>query len=137
MVKSIHPFIYGPWSFSQLSLQIPASSFRYLRIRVKGRRSPLHNFCHLTSSFHFIKPSARKCSTSVENLLLNKLSRIKPSKLISFLTDNEDLIKQQPDATNSSDSDPDLSPSPRPQTDGPRPSGGSIPRTLINPPASF
>ncbi|GBN12541.1 hypothetical protein AVEN_139766-1, partial [Araneus ventricosus] len=45
-------------------------------------------------------------------------SRIKIPKLISFLTDNEDFIKQQPDSTSSSDSDPDYSPSSRPQTDG-------------------
>ncbi|GBN14460.1 hypothetical protein AVEN_177566-1 [Araneus ventricosus] len=64
-------------------------------------------------------------STLMEKLL-NKLSRIKIAKLISFLTENEDLIKQQPDAISSSDSD---SPSPRPQTDGPRPSRGSISRT--------
>ncbi|GBN85783.1 hypothetical protein AVEN_125836-1, partial [Araneus ventricosus] len=50
---------------------------------------------------------------------------------------NENLTKQQPDATSSSDSDPDFSPSPRPQTDGPRPSRGPIPRTLISPPTSF
>ncbi|GBM91372.1 hypothetical protein AVEN_86498-1 [Araneus ventricosus] len=63
----------------------------------KGRPSPLVPSCPLTSSFH---------------LLLNKLSRIKIAKLISFHTDNEDLIKQQPDATSLSDSDPDFSPSP-------------------------
>ncbi|GBO07339.1 hypothetical protein AVEN_125920-1 [Araneus ventricosus] len=57
--------------------------------------------------------------------------------MISFLTDNEDLIKQQPVTTSSSDSDPDISPSPRPQTDGPRSSRGPIPRTLIRPPTSF
>ncbi|GBL86916.1 hypothetical protein AVEN_218661-1 [Araneus ventricosus] len=43
-------------------------------------------------------------------------SRIKIAKLISFLTENENLIKQKPDATSSSDSDPDFSPSPRPRT---------------------
>ncbi|GBM04924.1 hypothetical protein AVEN_126078-1 [Araneus ventricosus] len=48
--------------------------------------------------------------------------------------ENENLIKQPPDATSSSDSDPDFSPSPRHQTFGLRPSGRSIPRTLISPP---
>ncbi|GBL72186.1 hypothetical protein AVEN_115171-1 [Araneus ventricosus] len=46
-------------------------------------------------------------------------------------------MKQPPDATSSSDSDPDFSPSPRPQTYGLRPSRGSIPRTLISPPTTF
>ncbi|GBN03184.1 hypothetical protein AVEN_46070-1, partial [Araneus ventricosus] len=52
------------------------------------------------------------------------------------LTENENLIKQPPDTTISFDSDPDFSPSPRPQTYGLRPSRGSIPRTLIRPPTS-
>ncbi|GBN84294.1 hypothetical protein AVEN_16614-1 [Araneus ventricosus] len=55
---------------------------------------------------------------------------------IPFLTENENLIKQPPDATSSSDSDPDFPPSPRPQTHGLRPSRGSIPRTLFSPPTS-
>ncbi|GBN68662.1 hypothetical protein AVEN_228966-1 [Araneus ventricosus] len=58
------------------------------------------------------------------------------AKLVSFLTENENLIKQQPDATSSSDSDPDFSPSPRPQTCEQRPSRGATPRTLISPPTS-
>ncbi|GBN88467.1 hypothetical protein AVEN_153714-1 [Araneus ventricosus] len=72
-----------------------------------------------------------------KNLLLNKLSRIKIAKLIYSLTENENLMKQQLDVTSSTDSDPDFSPSPIPQTDGPRPSRGSIPRTLISRPTSF
>ncbi|GBO27738.1 hypothetical protein AVEN_219412-1, partial [Araneus ventricosus] len=40
-------------------------------------------------------------------------------------------MKQPPDATSSSDSDPDFSP--RPQTNGLKPSRGSIPRTLMSP----
>ncbi|GBM86580.1 hypothetical protein AVEN_58987-1, partial [Araneus ventricosus] len=55
------------------------------------------------------------------------------AKLIFFLTENDNLIKQPPDATSSSDSDPDFSPSPRPQTYGLRSSRGPIPRTLISP----
>ncbi|GBN69196.1 hypothetical protein AVEN_47915-1 [Araneus ventricosus] len=74
-------------------------------------------------------------STLVEKLTLNKLSRINIAKLVSFLTENENLIKQPPDATKTSDSDPDFSPSPRPQTYGP--SRGSIPRTLTSPPTSI
>ncbi|GBN61887.1 hypothetical protein AVEN_6719-1 [Araneus ventricosus] len=46
-------------------------------------------------------------------------------------------MKQSPDATSSSDSDTDISPSSRPQTYGLRPSRGLIPRTLISPPTSL
>ncbi|GBN19791.1 hypothetical protein AVEN_212730-1 [Araneus ventricosus] len=55
------------------------------------------------------------------------------AKLVSFLTENENLIKQPQDATSSSDYDPDFSPSPRPQAYGLRPSRGSITSTLISP----
>ncbi|GBN82765.1 hypothetical protein AVEN_200382-1 [Araneus ventricosus] len=95
-------------------------------MRGKGRPSPLHNFFHLTSSFHFTKPSAENTLLWWKNLLLNKLARIKIAKLIYFLTENENLIKQQLDATSSTDSDPDFSPSPKPQTDGPRPSKAEV-----------
>ncbi|GBL85715.1 hypothetical protein AVEN_193166-1 [Araneus ventricosus] len=59
---------------------------------------------------------------------------MKISKLISFLIENENLIKQPPDATSSPDYDPDFSPSPRPQTCKLRLSRGSIPWTLMSPP---
>ncbi|GBN77578.1 hypothetical protein AVEN_125190-1 [Araneus ventricosus] len=72
-----------------------------------------------------------------KSVLSNKLSRINIAKLIPFLTENENLIKQPPDATSSSDSNPDFSPSPKPQTYGLRPSRGLIPRTLISPPTSI
>ncbi|GBL85287.1 hypothetical protein AVEN_222752-1 [Araneus ventricosus] len=91
----------------------------------------------MTLSYHFTKPSAESTQLWWKSVLLNKLSRIKISKLISFLNENENLIKQPPDATSSSDSDPDFSPSPRHQTFGLRPSRGSIPRTLISPPTSM
>ncbi|GBN49841.1 hypothetical protein AVEN_241938-1 [Araneus ventricosus] len=83
-------------------------------MREKVRPSPLRNFL---SSFLFTKPSAENNLLCWRHLLLNKLSRIKIAKLISFLTENVNLIEQQPDATGSSDSDPVSSPSPRPQTD--------------------
>ncbi|GBN96000.1 hypothetical protein AVEN_247021-1 [Araneus ventricosus] len=104
---------------------------------VKG--DPLHytTSFHRTSSFHCTNPSAEKTILCWINLLLNKLSRIKIAKLIFFLTDNENLIKQQLDSTSSSDSDLDFSPLPRHQTYGPRSSIGSIPKTLISPPTSF
>ncbi|GBN43476.1 hypothetical protein AVEN_160879-1 [Araneus ventricosus] len=105
-------------------------------MRGKGRPSSLRNFLSSYVIFSFYRTKCRKYSTLVETLL-NKLSRIKIAKLRSFLTDNEDLIKQKPDSTSSFDSDTDFSPSPRPQTDGPRLSRGSIPMTLINPPTSF
>ncbi|GBM92982.1 hypothetical protein AVEN_190074-1 [Araneus ventricosus] len=100
---------------------------------------PLHyaTSCHMTSSYHFTKPSAENTELWWKSVLSNKLSRINIAKLVSFLNEIENLIKQPPDATSSSDSDPDLSPSPRPQTHGLRPSRGSIPRTLVSPPTSI
>ncbi|GBN04034.1 hypothetical protein AVEN_61513-1 [Araneus ventricosus] len=108
MAKKIRPFCYRLWSVSQLSLQIPAISGACGEMR-----DLLHyaTSCHLTSSFHFAILSAENTLFWWKNFLLNKLSRIKTAKLISFLTDNLDIIKQQPDATSSSDSDPDFSPS--------------------------
>ncbi|GBN47425.1 hypothetical protein AVEN_76865-1 [Araneus ventricosus] len=90
----------------------------------------------MTLSYHFAKPSAENNQIWWKSLLLNKLSRINIAKLIAFLTENENFIKQPPDATSSSDSDPEFSPSPIPQTYGLSPSRSSIPRTLISPPTS-
>ncbi|GBM32668.1 hypothetical protein AVEN_89660-1 [Araneus ventricosus] len=106
-------------------------------MRGKGKPSPLCNFCQMALSYHFTKPSAENTQLWWKILLSNNLSRINIAKLISFLTENKNLVKQPPDATSSSDSDPDFSPSPRPQTYGVRPSGDSIPRTLISPPLSI
>ncbi|GBN24458.1 hypothetical protein AVEN_124407-1 [Araneus ventricosus] len=91
------------------------------------KEDPLHyaTSCHHRSSFPFTKPSAENTLLWWTNLLLNKLSRVKIAKLISFLTDDEHLMKQQPVATSSSNSDPNFSPSPRPQTNGPLPSRDS------------
>ncbi|GBN33316.1 hypothetical protein AVEN_69927-1 [Araneus ventricosus] len=69
--------------------------------------------CHMMLSYHFTKSSAENTQLWWKSVLSNKLSRIKISKLISFLTENENLTKQSLDATSSSDSDPDFSPSPR------------------------
>ncbi|GBM90067.1 hypothetical protein AVEN_162412-1 [Araneus ventricosus] len=99
----------------------------------KGDRLHYATSCHMTLSCHFTKPSAENTQLWWKSVLSNKLPRIKISKLVSFLTENENLMKQPPDATSSSDSDPDCSPSPRPQTHGLRPSRGSIHRTLISP----
>ncbi|GBM58248.1 hypothetical protein AVEN_85847-1 [Araneus ventricosus] len=106
-------------------------------MREKG--DPLHyaTSCHITLSYHFTKPSAENTQLWWKSLLSNKLSRINIPKLISFLTENGNLIKQPPDATSSSDSDPDFSSSPRLQTYGLRPSRGSIPRIPISPPTSI
>ncbi|GBM96629.1 hypothetical protein AVEN_273164-1 [Araneus ventricosus] len=90
----------------------------------------------MTLSYHFTKPSAENTQLWWKSLLSNKLSRINIAKLIPFLTENKNLIKQPPDATSSSDSDPNFSPSPRPQTYGLRPYRGSIPRNLISPPTT-
>ncbi|GBN01251.1 hypothetical protein AVEN_41636-1 [Araneus ventricosus] len=91
----------------------------------------------MTLFCHFTKPSAENTQLWWKSVLSNKLSRIKIAKLISFLTENENLIKQPLDATSSSDSDPDFSPSPRLQTYGLKPSRGSIPGTLVSPPTSI
>ncbi|GBL75733.1 hypothetical protein AVEN_155034-1 [Araneus ventricosus] len=88
-------------------------------------------------SYNFTKPSAENTQLWWKGLISNKQTRINIAKLISYLTENENLMKQPPDATSSSDSDPDFSTSPRPQTYGLRPSRGSIPRTLISPPTSI
>ncbi|GBN24027.1 hypothetical protein AVEN_23215-1 [Araneus ventricosus] len=104
-----------------------------------GKGDPIHyaTSIHMALSYHFTKPSAENTQHLWKSVLSNTLSSIKISKLISFLTENENLIKQPPDATSSSDSDPDFSPSPRPQTYRLRPSRGSIPRTEISPPTSI
>ncbi|GBN50648.1 hypothetical protein AVEN_11025-1 [Araneus ventricosus] len=91
----------------------------------------------MTLYYHFTKPSAENTQLWWKSSLSNELSRINIAKLVSFLTENENLIKQPPDATSSSDFHPDFSPSPTPQTYGLRPSRGSIPRTLISPPTSM
>ncbi|GBM90297.1 hypothetical protein AVEN_90913-1 [Araneus ventricosus] len=98
---------------------------------------PLHyaTSCHMTLSYHFTKPSTENTQLWWKSVLSNQPSRINIAKLISFLTDNENLIKQPPDATSSSD--PHFSPSPRLQTYGLRLSRGSIPRTLISLPTSI
>ncbi|GBL83608.1 hypothetical protein AVEN_196432-1 [Araneus ventricosus] len=88
----------------------------------------------MTLSYYFTKPSSENTQLWWKSVLSNKLSRINITKLVSFLTENENLIKQPPDATSSDVSDPDFSPSPRPQTYGLRPSRDSIPRTLISAP---
>ncbi|GBN95100.1 hypothetical protein AVEN_248059-1 [Araneus ventricosus] len=103
------------------------------------KRRPLHyaTSCHVSLSYHFIKPSAENTQLWWKSALSNQLSRINIDKPRSFLTENENLTKQPPDATSSSDSEPDFSPSPRPQTYGLRPSRGSIPMTPISPPTSI
>ncbi|GBM19858.1 hypothetical protein AVEN_186135-1 [Araneus ventricosus] len=106
---------------------------------MRGKGDPLHYAisCHMTLSYHFTKPSAENTQLWWRSLLSNKLSRSNIDKLTSFLTEIENLIKETPNATSSSDSDPDFSPSPRPQTYGLIPSRGSMPRTLISPPTSI
>ncbi|GBL73607.1 hypothetical protein AVEN_230618-1 [Araneus ventricosus] len=60
-----------------------------------GKRETLST-CNFLSSFPFTKPSAENTLLWWKNLFLNKLSRIKIAKLMSFLTENEDLIEHQP-----------------------------------------
>ncbi|GBL83712.1 hypothetical protein AVEN_132628-1 [Araneus ventricosus] len=124
--------VHGPFSRNLYRFRLHHSD-----ICAYGEKGdPLHyaTSCHMTLSYHFTKPSAEDTQLWRKSVLSNKLSRINIAKLVSFLTENENLIKQPPDATSSSDSDPDLSPSPRPQTYGLRPSRGSKPSTLISPP---
>ncbi|GBN12913.1 hypothetical protein AVEN_11040-1 [Araneus ventricosus] len=119
MVKRIHPLRYRPRSFSAISID---SGFIIQISAHAGKRETLSTTQLLVIVRHlFILLSQVQKIPLLwwKNLLLNKLSRIKIAKLISFLTDNENLIKQQPDSTTSSDSDPDLFPSSRTQTDGP------------------
>ncbi|GBM72399.1 hypothetical protein AVEN_175574-1 [Araneus ventricosus] len=110
---------------------------RYLRMWGKGDLLHYVTSCHMTLSYHFTKPIAENAQLWGKNLLSNKLSRINKAKLISFVTENENLIKQPSDATSSSDSNPDFSSSPRSQTYGLRPFRGSISRILISPPTSI
>ncbi|GBM29281.1 hypothetical protein AVEN_155230-1 [Araneus ventricosus] len=136
MVKRIHSLRYrsGPFPSYLYRFQL-----RHSDICASGEKGdPLHyaTSCHTTLSCNFTKPSAENTELWWKSLLSNKLSRINIAKLISFVTENENLIKEPPDATSSFDSYPDFSPSPTPQTYGLRSSRGSIPRTLISPPTS-
>ncbi|GBM51794.1 hypothetical protein AVEN_168524-1 [Araneus ventricosus] len=97
----------------------------------------IRRFLTFVDSYHFTKPSAENTQLWWKSVLSDKLSRINIAKLVSFLTENENLIKQPPDATSSSDCDSDFSPSPRPQTYGLKPSRGLIPKTLISPPTNI
>ncbi|GBN87648.1 hypothetical protein AVEN_215203-1 [Araneus ventricosus] len=137
MVKRLHLLRCGPRSFSSYLYRFRLHHSDICACGEKG--DPLHfpTSCHMTLSNHFTKASVENTQLWWKSLLSNKLSRINIAKLISFLTENENLIKQPPDATSSFDSDPDFCPSPRPQIYGLRPSRGSIPRTLISPPTSI
>ncbi|GBM40499.1 hypothetical protein AVEN_28652-1 [Araneus ventricosus] len=134
----------NPYSSLQATILFPSYLYRF-RLHHSGiwacgeKGDPLHyaTSCHMTLSYHFTKPSAENTQLWWKSLLSNKLSRINITKLISFLTENKNLIKQPPDAASSSDSDPDFSSSPRPETYRLRTSRGSIPRTLISPPTSI
>ncbi|GBM20186.1 hypothetical protein AVEN_5703-1 [Araneus ventricosus] len=80
----------------------------------------LRNALHLTVLIFWRFISLKMITTS--ELLITITGRfsmcLDTGELILFLTENENLIKQPPDATSSSGSDPDFSPSPRPQTYG-------------------
>ncbi|GBM69670.1 hypothetical protein AVEN_30881-1 [Araneus ventricosus] len=100
------------WSFR---LYVKAATFRSIKlcsgfiIQISphaGKRETLSTAtsCHMTLSYHFTKPSAENTQLWWKSVLSNKLSRINIAKLISFLTENQNLIKQPPDATSSPDS---------------------------------
>ncbi|GBL81953.1 hypothetical protein AVEN_50538-1 [Araneus ventricosus] len=61
-----------------------------------AKGDPLHyaTSCHMTLSYHFTKPSAENIQLWWKSLLSNKLSRINTAKLICFLSEKENLIKQ-------------------------------------------
>ncbi|GBM93413.1 hypothetical protein AVEN_160677-1 [Araneus ventricosus] len=122
MVKRIHPFRYGHVSFPSYLFIFRLHHSDNCACGEKGDTLHYATSCHLTSYFHFTKGSAENTLLWWQNLLLNELPRIKIAKLISFFTDNKDLMKQQTDATSSSDSDPDFSSSSRSHSDQPRPS---------------
>ncbi|GBN51307.1 hypothetical protein AVEN_109860-1 [Araneus ventricosus] len=110
---------------SSLTIQIPAHAGK--------RSSPLLNFLSLDVTLS----CAENTQLWWKSVLSNKLSRKNIAKLASFLTENENIIKQPPGATNSSYTNTDFSPSPKPQIYGVRPSRGLIPRTLISRPTSI
>ncbi|GBM46797.1 hypothetical protein AVEN_40006-1 [Araneus ventricosus] len=76
MVKRFYPFRYSHGPF-------PSYLYRFrLHSDISScgeKGEPLHysTSCHLTSSFHFIKPSVEGTLFWWKNLLLNKLPRIK------------------------------------------------------------
>ncbi|GBO32645.1 hypothetical protein AVEN_109404-1, partial [Araneus ventricosus] len=112
----------NPSSLLQATVLFPAISIDsgfIIQISLHaGKRETLSTtqlFCHMKLTYHFTNRSAENSQHWWKSVFPNKLSRINKPKLISFLTDNEDLMKQPSDATSSSDSDPDFSPSPRPQ----------------------
>ncbi|GBO02519.1 hypothetical protein AVEN_79754-1 [Araneus ventricosus] len=139
MVKRIHPLRYRPRSFPSYLYRFRLYHSDTCSCEVRGNGRPLDyaTSCHITSSYHFTKSSTENTQLWRQHLLLNKLSRIKIAKLIYFLNQNENLVKQPPDATSLSDSDTDFSPSPTPQTYGLRSSRDSITRILISPPTSL
>ncbi|GBM36718.1 hypothetical protein AVEN_116197-1 [Araneus ventricosus] len=49
--------------------------------------------CHLTASYHFTKTIENLTSLWWRNILISKLSRLKIINFVSFLSENEDLIK--------------------------------------------
>ncbi|GBN56184.1 hypothetical protein AVEN_94268-1 [Araneus ventricosus] len=69
--------------------------------------TPFHfaTFCHLTSAFQFTKTREDLTSILWQNLLDNKLSRLKISRLMSFLIEHEDLNKFQQDQNKVTNSD--------------------------------
>ncbi|GBM16570.1 hypothetical protein AVEN_223502-1 [Araneus ventricosus] len=61
--------------------------------------------CYLTTSYYFTKPSKNLTSIWWRNTLNNKLSRFKIINLVSFLTENGNLIIPQYEQNNTSDVD--------------------------------
>ncbi|GBL89860.1 hypothetical protein AVEN_179629-1 [Araneus ventricosus] len=104
MVKRIHPLRYRPRSFPSYLYRF---RLHHSDICTCGEKEdPLHyaTSCHMMLSYYFRKPSEENTQLWWKSVLSNKLSRIEIAKLIPFLTENENLIKQPTDATSSFDS---------------------------------
>ncbi|GBM18786.1 hypothetical protein AVEN_30192-1 [Araneus ventricosus] len=120
MDERINPLCKRTWSLSQLPPQLQPPSFPSF---CKEVGTPFHysSSCYLTASNNFYKPSENPASIWWRNILSNKLSRLKSINSVSFLIENENLIKPRYEQNNtsgvgsSSDSET-FSPSTRPQT---------------------
>ncbi|GBN16027.1 hypothetical protein AVEN_57792-1 [Araneus ventricosus] len=102
----------APWSREQILFTTGHDPFQNYLKRFKLNNSDLSAYgeigkpfhfatsCDLTSSYNFKKPREDLTSISCQNLLGNKLSRLNISRLMSFLTKHENLIKFQHDRSN-------------------------------------
>ncbi|GBL77088.1 hypothetical protein AVEN_12732-1 [Araneus ventricosus] len=97
MDEGFNPLCNRTWSLPQLSPLVRLPSFREVG-------TPFHyvTTCYLTASYHFTEPSENLTSIWWRNILNNKLSRLKIINLVSFLIENENLMKPQYKQNNTS-----------------------------------